>query len=168
LIGSFKESVENQARTTKRMASIFIAVTLMAVLVFSIAEAQGAPYYRTVTNHKLVAIVKFDSDCWDEIYARAVPYHNNQVVLNKQTIKNNDAPDNGPSERIRLAWFFQVSKMDQTAITNDGKIRFYVEIELVNHQMGQTVTQIKTFNAANFELQFDQFNMKTNKALCQN
>src|SRR6476620_2886350 len=100
-------------------------------------------------NHRLLAIVKFqdpsgkNNNCWDEIYARATPKNNNHDVLNKQTIENNDTPSNGPSEMIKLKWNFKEATIKQTSTTNEGKIRYYVEIELVGGIVGETVAKYR-------------------------
>jgi hypothetical protein len=124
-------------------------------------------------DHRLLAIVKFqdpngkNNNCWDEIYARATPKNNNHDVLNKQTIENNDTPSNGPSEIIRLTWNFKEATIKKTSTTNDGKIRYYVEIELVGGIVGETVTKYKTFDAGTRDLDFGVFLMHTNPDLCK-
>ena len=122
-------------------------------------------------NHRLLAVVKFQdpdgksNNCWDEIYARATPKNNNHDVLNKQTIENNNAPSNGPSEIIRLKWNFNDAILKKTSTTNEGKIRYYVEIELVNEILGETVTKYKSFDAGSRDLDFGVFVMHTNPEL---
>ena len=143
-------------------------MTLVATILLSsvvIMSVDAKPYYKKGT-HKIVALVKFDSDCWDEIYARATPKNHNGEVLNKQTIENNDKPDNGPSEVVKLSWKFKTDKFDKTSSTNEGKIRTYVTIELVGEIYGDTVTKYKTFDAGKKKLDFGVFNMKTNPDLC--
>jgi len=70
------------------------------------------PYYNCGTH---VIIFKWrvdDSDCFDEIYFRATPQGFNGVILNKQTVKNNDAPDSGPSDdHGTQRWLFDGTKM---------------------------------------------------------
>lgn len=133
--------------------------------VFVPVSAKSKPF-NSKGDHRLIAVVKFDSDCWDEIYARATPKNNNHVLLNKQTITNNDEPDSGPSEVLKLKWNIKGATIKQTSSTNEGKIRYYVEIELVDGSNGETLTQYKTFNAKNHDLTFDTFNMKTDPTLC--
>ena len=124
-------------------------------------------------NHRLLAVVKFQdpdgksNNCWDEIYARATPKNNNHDVLNKQTIENNDTPSNGPSEIIKLTWNFKDAIIKKTSTTNEGKIRYYVEIELVGGIVGETVTKYKTFDAGTRDLDFGVFLMHTNPELCK-
>jgi hypothetical protein len=122
-------------------------------------------------DHRLLAVVKFQdpngksNNCWDEIYARATPKNNNHVLLNKQTIENDDKPSNGPSEIIKLTWNFKDATIKKTS-TNEGKIRYYVEIELVGGIVGETVTKYKTFDTGTRDLDFGVFIMHTNPDLC--
>ena len=131
------------------------------------------PFY-SKGDHKLLAIVKFqdpngkNNNCWDEIYARATPKNNNRDVLNKQTIENNNAPSNGPSEILRLKWNFNDVTLKETSTSNEGKIRYYVEIELVGGIVGETVTKYKTFDAGTRDLDFGIFIMHTNPELSVN
>jgi len=124
------------------------------------------PYY-TSGDHIIKLIVRFDSDCWNEIYARATPKNNNHVLLNYQYIDNNDKPDAGPSEVLKLSWYFKDSKMQQTASTNEDRIRTYVTIELVNEQNGETVTKYLHYDAGRRTIDFGTFLMHTDKSLCQ-
>jgi hypothetical protein len=140
---------------------------LLAAVVVAVMPVQAAPYFST-GDHKIKFTVKFDSDCWNEIYARATPKNNNHVLLNKQTIKNNDAPDAGPSETLYLKWNFAGSKMTQTKATNEGRIRTYVTIELVNGLNGETVTKYMAYDSTQTTTDFGTFYMHTDKSLCSN
>ena len=144
-----------------------LIMAAMLLLFVAASESHAAkPYFKKGSN-TLIAVVKFQNDCWDEIYARATPKNSNNEVLNKQSIYNNDKPDNGPSEVIKLKWRVDSSKMDKTSGTNEGKIRYYVEIELVGHIQGETVTKYKSFTAGDNTLDFGTFFMHTNPELCQ-
>ena len=127
-------------------ATVVFLLTLLLVTSNILAhdvEAQAKkkrPGYEIPFNskgdHRLLAIVKFQdpngksNNCWDEIYARATPKNNNHDLLNKQTIENNNIPSNGPSEIIRLKWNFNEATLKMTSTTNEGKIRYYLVIEL--------------------------------------
>ena len=120
------------------MATVVSLLTVLIVTSNILArEVEAKLPLNSKGNHRLLAIVKFqdpngkNNNCWSEIYARATPKNNNHDVLNKQTIENNNAPSNGPSEIIRLKWNFNNAILKKTSTTNEGKIRYYVEIELV-------------------------------------
>lgn len=151
----------------KSFIAVILAVTLLAAVVVSVAvmPVQAAPYFSS-GDHKIKLTVKFDSDCWESIYARATPKNNNHVLLNKQTIENNDTPDAGPSETLYLKWNFAGSKMTQTKATNEGRIRTYVTIELVNGLNGETVTKYIAYNPAQTTTDFGTFFLHTDKSLC--
>ena len=148
----------------KQLFVLAIAVMLSAALV---STAQASPYFTTPTKNKIVGIIKSDSDCWHEYYARATPKNNNHVLLNKETIKNNDAPDVGPSETHQFAWYYDYNKMTQTAATNEGKIRTYVTIELTDDITGETVTHYTRVTPDIARLDVGIFYMHTNTALCR-
>ncbi|HEX7179142.1 MAG TPA: hypothetical protein VF220_05405 [Nitrososphaeraceae archaeon] len=141
------------------------SIALIAQTVITTTEA--SPYFTTPTKNKIVGIIKSDSDCWHEYYARATPKNNNGILLNKETIKNNDAPDAGPSETHQFVWYYDYNKMIQTASTNEGRIRTYVTIELTDEITGETVTHYKSVTAGTARLDMGIFYMHTNKALCQ-
>ena len=151
------------------MASVLVAITLMAVLVFSIGsiEAQAYHPYYTSGDHIIKLVIKPDSDCWNELYVRSTPKNNNHVLLNFVYIPNNDKPDAGPSETIYVSYYFKDAKMVQTKSTNEGRIRTYVTIELVNEQTGQTVTKYLPYDKEKKTLDFGVFYLKTDKSLCQ-
>jgi hypothetical protein len=152
------------------MASVLVAITLMAVLVFSIgsiAEAQAYHPYYTTGDHIIKLTVKPDSDCWNELYVRSTPKNNNHVLLNFVYIPNNDKPDAGPSETVYVSYYFKDAKMVQTKSTNEGRIRTYVTIELVNEQTGQTVTKYLPYDKEKKTLDFGTFFLHTDKSLCQ-
>ena len=91
-----------------------IGITLISLLIAGVfgVVAADKPYYPS-GDHIIKLVVKFDSDCWSEIYARATPKNNNHVLLNFQYIDNNDKPDKGPSEVLKLSWHFKEKKMEQ-------------------------------------------------------
>lgn len=148
-----------------------IAISLMAVLFSSVIilsqTVQASPYLTKVTPYKIVGVIMSDSDCWHEFYARATPKNNNHVLLNKETIKNNDAPDNGPSEAHKFGWYFDANKMTQTTSTNEGRIRTYVTIELTDSITGETVTKYKEWSLANNRIDFGIYQMHTDRSLCK-
>jgi hypothetical protein len=123
------------------------------------------PYY-TTGDHIIKLTVKPDTDCWSELYIRSTPKHNNHVLLNFVYIKNNDAPDAGPSETVYLSMYFKDAKMVQTKATNEGRIRTYVTIELVNEQNGETVTKYLPYDKEKKTLNFGTFYLHTDPALC--
>lgn len=145
-----------------------ILALMLASSIIMIAEkqAQAAPYY-TTGDHTIRLVVKFDSDCWNEIYARATPKHNNHVLLNSIYIYNNDKPDAGPSETVYIYLPFKDAKMVQTKSTNENRIRTYVEIELVDGSNGQTVTKYMAYQKDKRIQDFGTFYMRTDKTLCQ-
>jgi len=150
----------------KAFISVAVAVTLLAAVVVAVIPVQAAPFYSS-GDHQIKLTVKFDTDCWSEIYARATPKNNNHVLLNKQTIENNDTPDAGPSETLYLKWKFAGSKMTQTKATNEGRIRTYVTIELVNGLNGETVTKYMAYDPAKSTTDFGTFLMHTDPSLCK-
>lgn len=141
----------------------------MAVLVFSIGsiEAQAYHPYYTTGDHIIKLVIKPDSDCWNELYVRSTPKNNNHVLLNFVYIPNNDKPDAGPSETVYVSYYFKDAKMVQTKATNEGRIRTYVTIELVNEQTGQTVTKYLPYDKEKKTLDFGTFFLHTDKSLCQ-
>jgi len=156
------------------MATVVSLLTVLIVTSNILArEVEAKLPLNSKGNHRLLAIVKFqdpngkNNNCWSEIYARATPKNNNHDVLNKQTIENNNSPSNGPSEIIRLKWNFNDAILKKTSTTNEGKIRYYVEIELVNEILGETVTKYKSFDAGSRDLDFGVFVMHTNPELCK-
>ncbi len=157
---------------TAIVISILTALLLTSTIFAYDVEAKKAKPLNSVGDHRLLAIVKFQdpngksNNCWDEIYARATPKNNNHDVLNKQTVVN-DKPSNGPARIIRLTWNFKDTVIKQTSTTNEGKIRYYVEIELVGGILGETVTKYKSFDASTRDLDFGVFVMHTNPELCK-
>ena len=144
-----------------------VVVTILAALVVAVMPVHADKPYYSSGDHIIKLVVRFDSDCWNEIYARATPKNNNHVLLNYQYIDNNDKPDAGPSETLHLQWYFKDSKMQQTASTNEGRIRTYVTIELTNGLNGETVTKYLGYDAGRRTIDFGYFNMHTDKGLCQ-
>ena len=132
------------------MDRVLIAVTLITVLAFSIAQVQGAtctgqdsdetkPYYSCGTHTMILKFKVEKSDCFSEIYARAAVGGQPQIILNKQTYKNNDEPDAGPTDdHGTFRWLFTGSK-----ITNAGgdTIRAYMEIYTIKDGLMETKTK---------------------------
>ncbi len=142
---------------------------LASLLVLGIiTTAEAKPFFTKKTSYKIIGVIKSDSDCWNEYYARATPKNNNHVLLNKETIVNNDKPDAGPSEIHKFGWYYDINQIKKTASTNENKIRTYVEIELVDGSTGETVTHYKSIPTGKGSIDFGVFEMHTNtdKSLC--
>ena len=139
----------------------------MVVLAFSIAEVGAYHPYYTTGDHIIKLVIKPDSDCWNELYVRSTPKNNNHVLLNYVYIPNNDKPDAGPSETVYVSMYFKDIKMQQTKSTNEGKIRTYVSIELVNEQDGETVTKYLPYDSSKKTIDFGTYYLHTNPSLCQ-
>lgn len=150
----------------KVMIIVSLLVITIGIVAIKEAEAAATPYY-TTGDHTIRMVVKFDSDCWNEIYARATPKHNNHVLLNFIIIPNNDKPDAGPSETVYIYLPFKDAKMVQTKATNENRIRSYVTIELVNGADGQTVTKYMAYDKNKRVQDFGTFFLTTDKSLCQ-
>ena len=146
---------------------IIMAILIASVAAIAVQESQAKPFFTKKTNNKIIGIIKVDSDCWDEHYARATPKNNNQVLLNKETIENNDRPDAGLGEAHKFVWYYDINKIKKTADTNENKIRTYVEIELTDAITGETVTKYKTIEAGKKSVDFGVFNLHTDKSLCE-
>lgn len=148
---------------------IFSTLIIFSVfLVFAYSSPVSAyNYYYPTGDHTIRMVIKFDSDCWNEIYARATPKNNNHQLLNYVYVYNNDKPDPGPSETIYLYLPFKDVKMQQTKATNEGRIRAYVEIELVDESTGQTVTKYLAYQKDQRIQDFGTYLMKTNPELCR-
>lgn len=147
---------------------ILFGTTAMILLsVIAITSAQAYHPYYTSGDHTIKLTVKPDSDCWNELYIRSTPKNNNNVLLNYVYIKNNDTPDAGPSETITVSMPFKDSKMQQTKSTNEGRIRTYVTIELVNEQDGETVTKYLPYDKEKRTIDFGTYLLHTDKSLCQ-
>jgi hypothetical protein len=149
----------------KTIYVIALFAGILCAMAFIYSVRADKPYYSR-GDHIIKLVVKFDSDCWDEIYARATPKNNNHVLLNYQYVDNNDKPDSGPSEVLKLQWKFKEKKMDQTQATNENKIRTYVSIELVGEIPGETVTKYLTFNTGKRTIDFGIFLLHTDKSRC--
>jgi len=150
------------------MNKTFIAIVLMAALlsITMMAISEAKPFFTKRTNNKIIGVIMSDSDCYHEYYARATPKNNNHVLLNKETIPNNDKPDSGPSETHKFSWYYDIAKIKQTSSTNENKIRTYVTIELTDSITGETVTYYKTIVAGKKTVDFGVFQMHTDKTLC--
>ena len=152
---------------------IVIAITAVIFSAALVSTAQATPYFTKKTDYKIIGVVKTigpdgkSNDCWHEHYLRATPKNNNQVLLNKETIKNNDAPDNGPSETHTFSWYYDRNKMVQTADTNEQRIRLYDTIELTDTITGETVTKYLHADKGTHSLDFGVFNMHVNPAYCK-
>lgn len=141
-----------------------LMIALASSLIFQGVSVSAAPYFTKVTPDKIVGVIMSDSDCWHEYYARATPKNNNGILLNKETIKNNDAPDAGPSEVHKFGWYYDRNKMTQAS---EGRIRTYVTIELTDSITGETVTKYLSVGSDQHRVDFGIYQMHTNKALCQ-
>jgi hypothetical protein len=158
--------------TTKTVTMSILVVILLGGIV-AVTEAQATPFYTTRTNYKIIGVVRTvgpdgkSNDCWHEHYLRATPKNNNHVVLNKETIKNNDAPDNGPSETHSFSWYYDFNKMIQTASTNEDRIRLYDTIELTDSITGETVTKYIHADAGTHQIDFGIFTMHVDPSNCK-
>jgi hypothetical protein len=146
------------------LVSLLTVVLLVSIV--SLVSVEAKPFFTKKTSYKIIGVIKVDSDCWHEHYARATPKNNNHVLLNKETIANNDAPDSGPGEMHKFSWYYDINKIKNTAATNEGKIRTYVTIELTDSITGETVTKYKSVTTAKGSVDFGVFEMHTNKELC--
>jgi hypothetical protein len=163
---------------------VVMAVTLLAAVVVSVAvmPVQAAPYFSKADilaaggepTGKLIGVVKAvdsntgrSSDCWNEHYLRATPKNNNHVLLNKETIKNNDKPDAGSGESHSFSWYYDVKKMQATKLTNEGKVRLYDAIELVDGTTGETVTKYISRVAGKITIDFGIFTVHVDGRMCQ-
>lgn len=154
--------------------ALLLGLALVAVVLVVMANAaEATPYFTTKTNYKIIGIVKTvgpdgkSNDCYHEHYLRATPKNNNHVLLNKETIKNNDAPDNGPSEIHKFSWYYDFNKMKSTAATNEGRIRLYDTIELTDSLTGETVTKYIHAGTDTHSVDFGVFVMHVDPRLCQ-
>jgi hypothetical protein len=158
---------------------VFAAVVLLAG---AYTTVEAMPYFskQDIINSggeptgKLVGIVKVvdkttgkSSDCWNEHYLRATPKNNNHVVLNKEIINNNDKPDAGAGEMHKFSWYYDVHKMQQTSATNEGKVRLYDAIELVDGSTGETVTKYLSRHAGTITIDFGVFTVHVDNLSCQ-
>ena len=166
----------------KSFITVILAVTLLAAVVVAVMPVQAAPYFSKADilaaggepTGKLIGIVKAvdsntgkSSDCWNEHYLRATPKNNNHVLLNKETIKNNDKPDAGPGEMHSFSWYYDVKKMQSTRATNEGKVRLYDAIELVDGTTGETVTKYMSRVAGKITIDFGIFTVHVDGRMCQ-
>lgn len=153
----------------KSLIEVALASLLLAAVVVVVASVPVSAYhpYYTTGDHIIKLTVKPDSDCWNELYVRSSPKNNNNVLLNSVYIPNNDKPDAGPSETVYVSMYFKDSKMVQTKATNEGRIRTYVSIELVNGQDGERVTKYLPYDKEKKTLDFGTFFLHTDKSLCQ-
>lgn len=151
----------------KTLALLLGLALVAAVLIVMVSAVEAYHPYYTTGDHIIKLTVKPDSDCWSELYIRSTPKHNNHVLLNFVYIKNNDAPDAGPSETVYLSMYFKDAKMVQTKATNEGRIRTYVTIELVNEQTGETVTKYLPYDKEKKTLDFGTFYLHTDPSLCR-
>jgi hypothetical protein len=159
------------------MTRVLIAITLMAALalcVFSVTPANAVcrgqdsdvtkPYYNCGTHLIILKVKIEDSDCFDEVYARATPQGFNHVVLNKQTYRNNDEPDAGPSDdKKTFKWKFSGEKVVQTS---KDSIRVYAQLELLDGST-KTVTKYRhEFNINTVNYDFGYFHLHAPATLC--
>jgi|SRR5580765_432503 len=166
----------------KSFITVILAVTLLAAVVVAVMPVQAAPYFSKADilaaggepTGRLIGIVKAvdsntgkSSDCWNEHYLRATPKNNNHVLLNKETIKNNDKPDAGPGEMHSFSWYYDVKKMQATRATNEGKVRLYDAIELVDGSTGETVTKYMSRVAGKITIDFGIFTVHVDGRMCK-
>lgn len=154
------------------MNKILVMVVIVLALTL-IIPVEATPFYTTKTNYKIIGVVKTigpdgkSNDCWHEHYLRATPKNNNHILLNKETIPNNDRPDNGPSETHTFSWYYDFQKMINTASTNEQRIRLYDTIELTDTITGQTVTKYIHADSGTHQIDFGVFTMHVNPDLCK-
>jgi hypothetical protein len=122
------------------MARVLIAVTLMAVLAFSIAEVgaytRDKPYY-TTGDTTLKGVMKVDSNCWDLIYLRGTPKGANHVLLNYQYWHN----DNPTSEIKTITLSYELKfKIVRILQSPEQRARVYAEVELTTKDYEYTAT----------------------------
>ena len=161
------------------LAISFMAILVLGLGVFSIVEA--APYFskQDIINMggeptgKIIGVVKVvdirtgkPTDCWNEHYLRATPKNNNHVLLNKEIIKNNDRPDALPGEMHSFSWYYDVKKMQATSSTNEGRVRTYDAIELVDGTTGETVTKYMSRVAGQITIDFGIFTVHVDSRMC--
>ena len=157
----------------KAIIAVAVAGILLASVAIAVFPVEAKPFYTTITPYKIIGVVKTvgpdgrSNDCWTEHYLRATPKNNNHVLLNKETIKNNDAPDNGPSETHKFSWYYDFQKMIDTSATNEGRIRLYDTIELTDTITGQTVTKYLHVDSATHSVDFGIFTLRVNPDLCR-
>lgn len=133
-----------------RSVALLLGLALVAaILVIVIGPVNAAcvgqsldetkPYYSCGTHTMILKFKVEKSDCFSEIYARAAVGGQPQIILNKQTYYNNDAPDAGPTDdKGTFTWKFTGSK-----ITNAGgdTIRAYMEIYTIHDGLMETKTK---------------------------
>ena len=149
------------------LVALVIAIVPMPMPVFGCYSSKVTdPCYRTGTHLIILKIKIEDSDCFDEVYARATPQGYNHVVLNKQTYKNNDAPDAGPSnDRVTFKWKFSGEKVVQTS---KDSIRVYAQLELLDGST-KTITKYKhDFNINTKNYDFGYFHLHAPPTQCLN
>ena len=162
-----------QHQKINKLSIIISTGIILAIISTASLNANATPFYTTKTNYKIIGVVKTvdqngkSNDCWHEHYLRATPKNNNHILLNKETIPNNDAPDNGPSETHTFSWYYDFQKMVQTSATNEQRIRLYDTIELTDTITGQTVTKYIHADAGTHQIDFGVFNMKVDPANCK-
>jgi hypothetical protein len=157
---------------------IFIVISVIILIVYfaftlsvQTGESAAGPwitggeskYNNQYGDHYVRIQIRFSDDCWEEVYARAVPKGANYKGLNWDTFYNNDEPDNGRSEIINAQWKFKGSTVQE--YSKEGRIRVYAEIEFPDGSYGPTVNQYKSFNAADKYFYF-YFNLQTRPELC--
>lgn len=122
------------------------------------------PCYITGTHVIILRIDIEDSDCFVEVYARATPQGFNNVLLNKQTYKNNDAPDAGPSDDHKtFKWKFEGAKVVKTS---KDSIRVYASLELLDGS-ATTVTKYRhDFNINTINYDFGHFHLHAPPTQC--
>jgi hypothetical protein len=161
---------------------VLVFVVTLSMITIATERAEAAPNFSKADilaaggepTGKLIGVVKVvdsntgrSSDCWNEHYLRATPKNNNHVLLNKETIKNNDKPDAGSGEMHSFSWYYDVKKMQATTTTNEGKVRLYDAIELVDGTTGETVTKYISRVAGKITIDFGIFTVHVDGRMCQ-
>ena len=128
------------------VAILTIAILLSSVI--TIAEIQAKPFYSKSDikklggkpDGKIKGLIQADPQCKlpPEWYTRATPKNNNNVILNKEDIKNTG------KGLYSFSWYYDVNKIKATKDTNEGKIRTYaVGVDIQDKQTGIVVTHYK-------------------------
>ncbi len=140
------------------MNKMLIIVVLMATLLTTVAitNTEAKPFFTKKTNNKIIGVIKSDSGCPPEFYARATPKNNNHVLLNKEDIPNDDG-----KTMHKFSWYYDSSKIKQTSSTNENKIRTYVVgVDIFDVQTGEVVTHYTQIKAGKKTVDVGVFDMR--------
>ena len=66
-----------------------------------------------------------------------------------------------------FSWYYDVKKMQATRATNEGKVRLYDAIELVDGSTGETVTKYMSRVAGKITIDFGIFTVHVDGRMCQ-